>query len=372
MPEALWAVIADLAGADALRGPFRSGRGGRDWVLRHALTAMLTLDLSSAGPDNAWGPRLGIVAQCLATRGTLPTSITLQCVQSDGTPGLLAAVPPALAWEGAGVGVTELTVAFPEGPVWRADQGVTQLLEDIAPRLPSLSSLSLQHCVARLPILTAMPHLTSLSISLQGITYRPRSEDPWDNDYHLYSTAEELFSPLTDNLPAYLIQLHSFSVTITAANDRAGWQIPWQSIFIRPHTTHTLTHLTTNSLHDELLGLLLDCAPELRRMSVGSVQLSHDYTDRKWKVTQVELAPVGSGERVDTTWNRLLRLPRNPGSLVEISGPVVPHCIDEVSPMVCSDVPPPHCLGHVSVLRACVCRHLHRGLHALVRQKSVA
>ncbi len=166
--------FAEHAGAEALTGVFQSGRGGQNFVLQNAARAKLRLEVGRGETEAAWLRRLQAAGQCLHIRGRLPTSVQLHCSHSPDTAALLAAVPPAL--QGAGAGVTELAVVCPDAAAdakAHQTQAYTQLLQQAAAALPSLSSLSLQHCTCSLPPPAALASLTSLSVTVPGIHFTP-------------------------------------------------------------------------------------------------------------------------------------------------------------------------------------------------------
>ncbi len=263
--------------------------------------ARLRLSVDS-GEGDVWGQRLHAAAQCLSTRGTLPTSLTLQCTHSSTTPALLAAVPPAL--QGAGAGVTELAVVFPANPLLEflgsfrnhARKSVTQFLQQIAPALPSLSSLSLQRCLCTFASPPALSSLTALSLMLPD-------------------TSSALYSELLISAGPYLSQLSRLEIT-TTKSAHAWVHIPWPYLFVTATTTHTLTHLTTSDwLSDDLLSMLLVGAPALQCITVDSVSVREDHSNRQWAVKQLSVTAqqhVG----LDT----LVCLPRSTADRLQIVG----------------------------------------------------
>ncbi len=283
------------ADGEALSGVFQSGRAGRDYVLGRAPRAQLRLSVDS-GEGDVWGQRLHAVAQCLRTRGTLPTSLRLQCSHSPDTPTLLAAVPPAL--QGAGAGVTEIAVVFPrsgsvflDAPENHAGDSVTQFLQQIAPVLPGLSSLSLQWCFFTLAPPPAFPSLTALSLLLPN-------------------TGSGLWSSLFISAGRYLPQLRSLEII----TPRDGYT-PWQYLFTPAHITHTLTHFTTISqLNDQLLSLLVNHVPALQSITSRGVYILSDYSHRQWALKQLVTGQKHVGLEM------LACLPRSTADRVSIVG----------------------------------------------------
>ncbi len=277
-PETWRTAFAAQAGAITLHNLFGVSRGARDVVLQSAPRITLRLDLTGSGDIDVGVRQLEGVVQRLHTRGTLPVALRVQCLNSPVSSTLTALLPPAL--QGAGAGVTEMTLEYTDGPLDGAldgaavDQRVAEFfLQRTAAVLPNLRSLNLQHWYCTLPPPHLVPRLTQLSITgehrLQG----------------------EPAIAAHRSVALLLPQLSSFTYEGGAwPNPASGQEGRNALVFTPASTTHTLTRLvTSDSLTDELLGLLLQHAPALRELCVRESALTTSHRGSTWELQQLHI-----------------------------------------------------------------------------------
>lgn len=269
MPPGAWLVlfVGEHADDGVYKGIFTMCKAGRAWVLRTAPKARLTLGCPSEPGDktDAWCARLtGGLRQDLLTRGALPVSVSVRGRQCAHTDTLCSTIVSTLRDSPA---ITALEISqFGNQPQWCA--AFITMLQQLAPQLPQLTSLTLDPCLPFLPPLASLPQLRSLTVSLD-----PEAQGAPSIDSCLTSCA------------AYLTLL----TTVTLCEDTQA-EADW-SLLLRPaSTTHTLTSFTTErDLDDRLLVLLLLHAPALQRLSVGCMALRADHSDKQWGVRGLRL-----------------------------------------------------------------------------------
>ncbi len=235
------------ADAATLSGIFTMCRAGRDMVLQSSRTVRLRLKMSAIRSQSL--PRL---SQALLTRGSLPVALTVQwdnhVASSEGAvllAGFLLAV---------GSAVRELAIHASVDPNSAA---IAQFLQHTATACPALSRLQLKHCTPTLPPPAALPTLIHVDVAA-------------NNHAQAFSASLGLLLP----------QLHS----LVFSRHQLGVPPPWAALFSPATAAQQLTQLsTTGPLTDELLGLLLDHAPALRRLTVADVgRVTGQHRDRQW------------------------------------------------------------------------------------------
>ncbi len=255
---------------------------GRDYVLRRAKSAALTLDAQDSQPFDKWRQQLRSTQLALSARGILPSSLTLSGSGNDIRAQL---VPGALM--GVGAGITHLSYK-PSPP---DDPARTALLKDTVAALTGLQSLQLC-CPCAIPSPSLLPNLTALTAFVAAENFP-------DNPQHVPH------EQLGRSIGALLPQLHSLALP---AHDKylidAGPSQLFNHIFTQGHT-HTLTHLSFDAnLHDTLMDLLLEHAPGLRKLSVYDLELAQDHSRKEWRLEQLMVE-----QEPETPLVQLSRLP---------------------------------------------------------------
>ncbi len=276
-------------------GVYRSCRGGRDFTLREAGRARLTLHSKGAKDMAEWTRQLVGVRAALRTRGSKPTSVGLTVHNKD----YLAAVSEQL--QGAGQGITELrvkdeqmdSVRYYDSAAAEIDQRMTQFLSTLHLLCPYITTLDLHTLPCLLPPPSNLPHLTKVHM---------RANKKFDVSAQ---TAQEVAGAVGRFLPQ-LTHLHYDSCTTIT---------PWGALFTANNTTHTLTHFTTGAeLGDELVSCLLQYTPALESLSVSGVSvLSDEYSEREWGVSELWVKSGAPGSDVD-----LASLPVSRGGALRI------------------------------------------------------
>ncbi len=266
-PETWRANFAEQAGAEVFAGLFRASKSTRDSALQWAPQMTLRLDLTSDEQHDVWVQRLEAVADRLRTRGGKPIALHITCSHGLFATSLLSVMPQAL--QGVGAGITQLSVVFPPAHRGYDARVQTLFLQRIAAALPSLTSLSLEHCPCTLPLPSALPSLTAISITAP----------PTNTAY------EALYI----SVGAYMPQLQQLHIPPIPQYHNNPVPIPWPSIFT--HTSHTLTQLTHTKgyLYDGLITLLVNHAPALQQISVRGIHCVADHSARQWAVTRVSI-----------------------------------------------------------------------------------
>ncbi len=268
----------------------RSCKAGLQWVED---TAPLRLDLS-ADPQE-WQQQLTAVETALTERGGLPSRlwVTVSVFNDSAADSALrtllqtyggSIVEVHIYWVHRGV---ETAPAHAHGPY--------------AARL--------------LPAPARLPRLESVRIALLAAVVS-----------RIYNKQQSLLA----NLALYTTQMSSLDVSWGQSN------ITRSSLFYCSIPTTTLTHFTTDvDLDDQLLGLLLENAPNLRVLSVGKLSGSNRpvlyltglavaeyrdsqrtlgrYADRQWGLREVRVRGMNEV-------GLLARLPRSVGGSLRLTG----------------------------------------------------
>lgn len=236
-------------------------RAGREWVLGRAKAAKLNLPASPAPTLIDWEQQLAAARQTLGIRGLMPSALNLQTIGGVESSSLRS-VPEALT--GVGAGITHLTIRLGGGGPYGED--FRRFLHEMVSALPNLCSLDFNHDSCALPQPTHLPQLTALSAIMPTF------------DQH------QIVSRVEDSVSALLTQLRSLSLREHMPQD-VSWHVG-SRIFAQRSQTLTQLTLQRALLNDQLVGLLLQHAPALQQLSVGSVSLEADHMDRQWQVKQ--------------------------------------------------------------------------------------
>ncbi len=232
---------ADRAVYSKLR---QCSRGARDWLLKAAPQATLTLRPPDAGePLEPWQALLTRVQTGVATRGG-PASCAVLILSSSTQPAALDLLLSVLA------GVQSLTVQpappsrpFPWSPTVQPDRAtLAALVQRLVTGLPGLHTLDLQGSCLTVPDPGLAPHVTSLKVIIDAAQGSAN--------------------------PAELQSLSRYLNQVTALEVRAGENHApelWPRLFTTNSTT--LTKFTNNTpLRDGLLSILMDRAPGLKEL----------------------------------------------------------------------------------------------------------
>ncbi len=267
--------LAEHADAGVYAGLLVSCKAGRAWVLRTARTARLSLDCTHRQPE------LRGVRPALCARGGKPTTLAVKCEVNSGEKAerdlhiqrfvtCLAALPDQLA--GYGCSITDLQM---DTWHWQTGESVTTFLLSAAPHLPHLTTLHLNAGPVCLPSPSCFPALTRL-------TLWPSAEGPEPE-------VATLAAAVYRSAAAYMGQLaHLHYIRCLR------WPEPWPALLTPATTAHQLTSLETDcTLTDQLVGLLLDHAPQLQRLRVGCIDWdtadTGAYRERQWAVQHLEV-----------------------------------------------------------------------------------
>lgn len=242
-------LAAQHAGAAVFRGLFSASRSTRDWVLESAPSASLHLSADTDQPRRAWIWQLDMaVHEALLTRGSRETRITVQWDASckEGHVAFLL-IPERL--HGAGEAVKQLVVTLQDESQAVNSTVAQEFMRRAAQTFPHLTTLTAPCCV--LPAPDQLPHLTHLII--------PR---PTGSSAHI--------TAVHASISAYLTQLTSLAYTQSVShNDHPRWS---QLIST---TSQTVTSFTTYyRLTDELVALVIERLPALKRLSCSRVDLT--------------------------------------------------------------------------------------------------
>ncbi len=277
-PAWLWMV---------LHGMFSACPSGKQWTLRRAKSAKLTLDCTGPQADDPARQRqLQTLRQDLAVRGCLPTALQLQYEPTASSQEAVASCAEALGPSNSSVSSVTLTPSLPTHELLTA-----QAMTRAASALSNITMLTLGGCVERLPDPSHLLHLKHLHIPLL-----PYPDTGFDDN-------------MCASLAPYLQQLTSLHLSerkdapsISEEDEHlyvTRWtQIYWDKIFTTPTTT--LTHFTTGAdLDDEILGLLVEYAPALKHLSVRVLRLRDgDMGVKTWGVEKLSLTGVGTEEHI--------------------------------------------------------------------------
>ncbi len=151
-------------------------------------------------------------------------------------------------------------------------------LQAVAQAVPSLTSLTVNHCIASIPAPSLLPHLTHIDLT----------------------TEQEVVDEICSSIAPFLPQIRSLTLNCclpdldldyfedSDTEDDTG--IPWRTLFAPDQITHTLTTLTTNApLTDWLVELILDHAPAMRDLTTASLAVGLDWVERgkEWEVQRL-------------------------------------------------------------------------------------
>lgn len=216
-PDA-WVLQFRRQHADAAvwSGLFSSCRGGRDFALIHARTAVLTLRCADAVPDDGWRAQLAAVRQALETRGAASTSLRVQPIGEAGMAKLSLLL--GQLW-GAGVGVTAVVM------LGRRD--VSSLMIAVAAAFPNATHVSLWS--RTLPPRTQWPRLTSLNYYGPSSHVLLRShllaDRPLTSLKLPVPLTDQLLSTLTGHAPHLMhLRVHNLELSTDSVSDR-GWGV---------------------------------------------------------------------------------------------------------------------------------------------------
>ncbi len=255
---------------NVLLGLFRSCRGGRDLVLAWAPKARLSLALPPTGPVDKVARRLQHISDALAKRGErLPTHLQLvaqhqQPPDSSEQEAVLSLLESTLTARAACI--TQLTIGHTQ-----PGQGMQAAARALS-CLTALRSLSIIQGACVLP-----PQLSQLSQLTYCHIQIPTGFDA--------EAKRDMYNSIGRSLP----QLIALRVTEDSHYRLHEVQPRWSYIFTAQSTSHTLTHFSTyNTLSDELLSLLVNHAPALTHLSVGTMLLTADTCrQRQWRVKEL-------------------------------------------------------------------------------------
>ncbi len=181
-------------------------------------------------------------------------------------------------------------------------------LQTIALALPSLTSLSVGHCLASLPHPSNFPHLTHIDINTET------------------GAADEVCSSIAPYLAQITsLHLHSYDADMEVLMDY--WihdYIPWRILFQPQQVTHTLTTLSTNAqLTDALVQVILDHAPALRDLTTRRFAVKQDWVRKgqMWGVERLCLSEHVS--EINAVSLALLPVTKQGHLLIEIDGTLI-------------------------------------------------
>ncbi len=281
-PSAWLADLFQQHADSALRTTlFQVSRGSRDLILSQAVHAQLTIGCTQT--PQGLSEQLSAVRHALLTRGDQPTRLVVGGPWPSALPTLLTE-----QLVGSGTGVTELQV---EGAAGQPDADVGALVGAVALTCPYLHSLTLAPQVfTTLPPPQQLPCLRQLRMSPHG----PQQ------------------GCVCDSIAQYTTQLTSLD--FPTSQHRPCWPL----LFSPTNTPSTLVELSARTaLTDSVLGLLLDHAPSLQRLTFHTCNVETDtHRDRVWGVTHVTLPYKDrtgqggpGGHRTDVHGRNLARLP---------------------------------------------------------------
>ncbi len=173
-------------------------------------------------------------------------------------------------------------------------------LQAVALALPNLNSLTVNHCGARLPPPSNLPHLTHIDID----------------------TDSGAIIKVCRSIAPYLRQIQSLHISCEPdfyagdyiLDSQVDIPMRWQMLFQPQQVSHTLTTLSTNApLTNELVQLIIDHAPALRDLTVGGEEmaLEQDWAGqgKEWGVQRLCLG-FGQGEPTEVQAESLALLPK--------------------------------------------------------------
>lgn len=231
-------------------GLFRTCPAGRDWALRTSPKLSVRLQVPSTeqpppGPDSAaWQAQVTGVQRALQTRGALPTSLTLVGQKGQLCAAAWYLVPDTL--QGSGAGVKALSLQGVTDPMV-----LTGLLQRAAVAFPSLTTLTMQGCVACLfPPAGSLPHLIHI---------------------HIIKPSQDIVPGLCRALASLTPQLRSLTLTRNKTEKEMDANpVAWSDIFRADNVFITASHLTElvtdEPVSDSLIAAVTACAPALRHI----------------------------------------------------------------------------------------------------------
>lgn len=253
-----------------------------------------------------WFRTLTAAEAALATRGGDATALTVRCDvdKKDATQSMIKAAGWCLLMFliESGVRIRELSMDYH----WRDASGLSEkLLSQAAAGLASsLVSLRLDGYNMRLPPPEQLPQLRELLFHIR------------QEDEQLYGEIQAHIPTLT-SLQFFLVDEPAYVTEVLAG------------ILQPPHSlSHTLTELTGDILlTTELVSLILDRLPALRRLGVHSVAVSDLHVGRQWAVEGLSVQfsiPDGydSSENIDlSSLHTLTLLPQSTAERLCVEAP---------------------------------------------------
>ncbi len=286
-PDSWQRAFATQPGAAAVfQCLFGSCKAGQEWALVTAPSATLRIDCRPARLQQELSAQLAAAKQCLAVRGGRPTSVELQCDDSDRTQAVLEALSQSFQGAGTGGGshVVGLVLTTWDGLY---SVRVSAFVSTTVPVLfPNLTSLTLTGCAYPLPPPAQLPHLSVVTVD-------------WG---HFFD--QQAYVAIPTSVAAYLPQLHSLDYGLYMGRR-------WDQLFSPATHSHTLkVFKSSHTLTDTLLTLLLSHAPALEQLSVLALhQDISDHSKQQWAVGRLNVLDLVRGRRTASA-PALMRLPR--------------------------------------------------------------
>ncbi len=311
-PDAWLLRLRELSTEDELLGVFQAGRAGRDWVLTSADSATLTLDLTAGqASQKVWRRRLDALRGHLAARGEHGrTTLHIICTRKQSTSPAFQLVATFLA--DSGRVFDKLVLDTPESADTPDSAVLTAFLQTAAPGLGRLESLFIECGRCSLPAPAVLPSLRELRMDVrlgdpqQALAAALESITPYLGQLVCLGVGfDEPKVGLLYCFPWWLL-FPSFTVSAaaTARNTRARAAAAASAAAATASTAAASTATvaassaaapkltsfsTTYDLNDTLLTTLLHHAPALETLSVGSIAMQQDYSDRQWGLRNLEV-----------------------------------------------------------------------------------
>ncbi len=263
-------LVRKHADAAVLSGLFTSCRGGRDLVLQHAPQIALELPLLLS---QFYGQRVVQhlhIKSALSTRGRLPTRLHVDGWDERRTSKACKTLTPTAFLQSI---LTPTTTA-----------GITEAVVRC-------------NCYGQPPgtavakLLAALPSLTRLEMAHNDyVSLPPPSQLPKLREVSLSPTSIVAGMDILQWVSPYMTQLTSLHYDARKVGQ--GMTVLFTA------NTHA-AHLTTLSLPqwdltDQLLGLILDCAPAVEQLSVQHIKLAAvQDRQRVWGVVGLTVSPAG-------------------------------------------------------------------------------
>ncbi len=254
------------ADAEVLAGLFTSCPAGRDYVLETAVIARLQLDTTVAQDPFQWLAQLRAVKQHLITRGTLRTTLSLTADETQASTAACVALLGVLIGASGNVHRLDLHQSQPDSrpspPPDDPTHPFTDLLRHAGQTFTGLVGISIHNSSCTLPPLSHLP-------GLKWLQYK-----------QMYAWQQGPADILSSIVP-YLPQLTHLELDCIVSS------MPWPLLFTTALTTHTLARLTLPrvTLDDRLVGHLQRCAPALRSLHVGDIDVRTDaHAENQWQV----------------------------------------------------------------------------------------